>query len=80
MVQRGVRQDCVLSPLLFNTDADVAFREIDQEETGVQVYDGRRISRISYANDTVLLAENRGSSARLGEQSRGSGKGFFPSP
>ena len=57
MVQHGVRQRCVLSSLLVNTYADVAFSEIDQEETGVQAFEGRRISRISCVDDTLLISE-----------------------
>ena len=76
MVQSGVRQGCVLSPLLFNTYADVAFREIDQEETGVQVYDVRRISRISYADDTVLLAETEEALQDLMSRVEAAGKVF----
>uniref|UniRef100_A0A0A9XCE7 Retrovirus-related Pol polyprotein LINE-1 n=1 Tax=Lygus hesperus TaxID=30085 RepID=A0A0A9XCE7_LYGHE len=57
-IQRGVRQGCLLSPLLFNLYADRIFKEaVEDLDVGVRV-NGERITSIKYADDTVLLAES----------------------
>ena len=53
-VKRGVRQGCVLSPLLFNIYTDRIFREgLCGVKLGDEVF-----SNLRYADDTVLLAES----------------------
>ena len=54
-IKRGVRQGCVLSPLLFNLYTEHIFRQID-ELPRVKI-GGRNINNLRYADDTVLLAE-----------------------
>ena len=53
-IGRGVRQGCVLSPSLYNTYADGAFKTLKKGE-GVSIRD-LKINRIMYADDTALLA------------------------
>ena len=58
-IGKGVRQDCVLSPCLFNFFAEYIMRNAGLEETqaGIKIA-GRNINNLRYADDTTLMAEN----------------------
>ena len=56
-VGKGVRQGCILSPILFNIYAEKIIRDaLDGYEKGIKI-GGRTISNLRYADDTSLLAE-----------------------
>ena len=55
-VRRGVRQGCVLSPILYNIYSEFMMREVLSDKIGINV-NGQVISSIRYADDTALLAE-----------------------
>ena len=56
---KGVHQDCILSPCLFNLHAEYIMRNagLDEEQTGIKIA-GRNISYRRYADDTTLIAES----------------------
>ena len=57
-IMRGVRQGCVLSPLLFNMYAEAIFTEaLENSNEGILV-NGVRINNIRYADDTVLITSD----------------------
>ncbi|KAG1656182.1 Transmembrane and TPR repeat-containing protein 4 [Nymphon striatum] len=56
LIERGVRQGCVLSPSLFNICTEMIFREIEDRQ-GVHM-GGRNITNIRFADDTTLLAKD----------------------
>ena len=56
-MKRVVKQGCILPPVLFNTYVDEAFKELEEEE--VEINRNLRIHHVCYANDTVILAENK---------------------
>ena len=59
--EKGVRQGCLISPLLFNTAGEKIMREVNSslpERTG-KIIGGQAIWNIRYADDTTLIASNR---------------------
>ena len=54
-----MRQNCILSPCLFNFCADyVMHARLDESQAGIKTA-GRNINNLSYANDTTLMAESK---------------------
>ena len=58
-IGKGVHQGCILSPYLFNFYAEYIMRNAGLEETqaGIKIA-GRNINKLSYADDTTLMAES----------------------
>ena len=58
-IGKGVRQDCVLSPCLFNLYAECIMRNAGLEEiqAGIKTA-GRNINNLRYADDTTLMAKS----------------------
>ena len=58
-IGKGVRQDCILSPCLFNLYAEYIMRNagLDEAQAGIKIA-GRNINNLRYADDTALMAES----------------------
>ena len=59
-IGKGVCQDCILSPCLFNFYAEYTIRNagIDEAQAGIKIA-GRNINNLRYADDTTLMAESK---------------------
>ena len=57
-IGKGVCQDCILSPCLFNLYAEYIMRNagLDEAQAGIKIA-GRNINNLRYADDTTLMAE-----------------------
>ncbi|KAK9871609.1 hypothetical protein WA026_012988 [Henosepilachna vigintioctopunctata] len=55
----GVRQGCILSPILFNTYTEHIMRRVMEGWTGGISVGGRRINNLRYADDTVIIAASK---------------------
>ena len=57
-IGKGVRQDCILSPCLFNLYAEYIMRNagLDEAQAGIKIA-GRNINNLRYADDTTFMAE-----------------------
>ena len=55
---KGVRQGGILSPCLFNLNAEYIMRKagLDEAQAGIKIA-GRKINNLRYADDTTLMAE-----------------------
>ncbi|XP_072402422.1 uncharacterized protein [Diabrotica undecimpunctata] len=57
-IKKGVRQGCILSPILFNIYSEEVFKTALEESTvGIKI-NGEIINNIRYADDTVILASS----------------------
>ena len=58
-IGEGVRQDCILSPCLFNFYAEYIMRNagLDEAQAGIKIA-RRNINHLRYADDTTLTAES----------------------
>ena len=57
-IGKGVRQDCILSPCLFNLYAEYIMRNAGLDEAQVEIKTAvKNISNFRYADDTTLMAE-----------------------
>ena len=58
-IGKGVRQDCKLSPCLFNLHAEYIMQNagLDEAQAGIKIA-GRNINNLRYADDTTLMVES----------------------
>ena len=58
-IGKGVRQGCILSPCLFNLNAEYIMRitGLDEAQAGIKIT-RRSINNLRYADDTTLMAES----------------------
>ena len=59
-IGKGLWQDCILSPCLFNLNSEHIMRNagLDEAQAGIKIA-GRSINNLRYADDTTLMAESK---------------------
>ena len=59
-IGKGVCQGCILSPCLFNLDAEYIMRNarLNEAQAGIKIA-GRNINNFRFADDTILTAESK---------------------
>ena len=59
-IGKGVLQDCILSPCLFNSYAEYIMRNdgLNEAQAGIKIASGN-IRNCRYADDTTLIAESK---------------------
>ena len=59
-IGRGVHQGCILSPCLFNLQAEYIMQNVGLDEVQAEIkIIGRNINNLRYFNDTTLMAESK---------------------
>ena len=58
-IGKRIRQGCILSPCLFNLNAEYNMRNaaLDETQAGIKIAGGN-INNLRYADDTTLMAES----------------------
>src|SRR6218665_554070 len=59
-IKKGVQQGCILSPFLFNLNAERIMRKAEMEEAKEAVkIAGKTLNNLRYADDTTLMAKEK---------------------
>ena len=71
-IGKGVHQDCILSPCLFNFYAQYIMwnARLDEAQAGIKIA-GRNINNLRYADDIILMREKWRTKEPLDETERG---------
>ena len=69
-IRKGVRQGCILSPLLFNIYIEQGINECKEYCTGIKV-SGKRIQMQRFADDTAIIAQDEVNLKRAPESLHG---------
>ena len=74
-IGKGICQGCILSPCLFDLDAEYIMRNagLDESQAGIKIA-WRKNNNLRYADDTTLMAERRRTKEPLDESERGEWK------
>ena len=61
-IGKGVCQGYVLSPCLFNLNAEYIMwnARLDEAQAGIKFLQGENLNNLRYADDTTLMAESEG--------------------
>ena len=57
-IKSGVRQGCIISPILFNLYSEFMIAEALEHESRIE-FKGINVTNLRYANDAVLVANSR---------------------
>ena len=59
-IGKGVLQDCILSPCIFNLYAEYIMRKagLEEAQAGIKIA-SRNINNLRYADNTTLMAESK---------------------
>ena len=71
-IGKGVRQDCILSPCLFNLYAEYIMRNpgLEEAQAGIKIA-RRNINNLIYADDTTVMAESEETKKPIDESESG---------
>ena len=71
-IRKGVCQDCIMSPCLFNLYAEYIMRNagVDEAQAGIKIV-RKNINNLRSADNITLMAESRGTKEPLDEGERG---------
>ena len=59
-IGKGLREDCILSPFLFNLYAEYIMQNAKLEESHAGIKSaGRNINNLRYAGDTTLMTDSK---------------------
>ena len=74
-IGKGVHQGCILSPCLFNLDAEYIMRNagLEEAQAGIKIA-GRNINNLRYADDITVMSESKELKSLLKEVNRESEK------
>ena len=74
-IGKGVYQDCILSPCLFNFYVEYIMRNsgLEEPQAGIKIA-GRNINNLRYADDTTLMAKSEKLKSLLMKVKEGSEK------
>ena len=77
-IGKGVRQDSILSPCLFNLHAEYIVRNagLDEAQAGIKIAQ-RNINNLRYADDTTLMAEREKLKGLLMKVKKGECKNYL---